>query len=76
MRQPTCSRKGWLLGAPAELIDSFRDKLQLQGKPLGTAGTAMLGPEDPQELSEVRFPIHPHCVAPLGHCMAFPWLVA
>lgn len=29
--QPTCSRKGWLLGAPAELIDSFRDKLQLQG---------------------------------------------
>ena len=31
MGQPTCSRKGWLLGAPAELIDSFRDKLQLQG---------------------------------------------
>lgn len=57
--QPTCSRKGWLLGAPAELIDSFRDKLQLQGNLLGTAGTAMLGPGDPQELSEVRLPIRP-----------------
>ena len=77
MVQPTSKRKGWFLGAPAELTDSFRDKLQLQGNLLATAGTAMLGSGDPQELSEVRFPISEgHCVAPLGCCMFLLWLVA